>query len=79
MTPEKEAAIKMGREWLEHAPEAGVTNPELAGWGGIIKVCSGCASRILGRGCDLKSLATVPVWKPESITCDLCKEKTPTS
>ncbi len=64
--------IATGRQWLEHSPPATTSNPDIAGWKNPIQVCSTCAGRIIGRGCNLQLLATEPVWKPDTVSCDLC-------
>lgn len=69
-----EALVKLGRAWLENAPPAQADlSPSLAGWIGPVGfVCKACASRILGRGCDLKKLADVPAWDSAPSACALC-------
>ena len=64
----------MGREWLEHAPEPTNGDPNLLGFGGPIGfVCRDCASRIIGRGCNINALATEPLYKPQhNLCCALC-------
>ncbi len=64
--------IQIGKQWLEGSPPPTESAPDLRGFSGGIKVCSSCASRIMGRGCDLKLLANKPVWEPETLSCDLC-------
>jgi hypothetical protein len=69
--------ITMGREWLRHAPPARPGAPGLLGFRGPVGfVCTDCAGRILGRGCNMGQLASVPVWtqlegQPEPIPCAL--------
>jgi len=66
--------IDLGRRFLEHAPtDPGPTNPDIAGWNGKgVNVCAVCAGRILARGCDLRTIADLPVWSPNVIDCDIC-------
>ncbi len=70
----KDQLIETGRRWLEHAPPATQSANGLVGWRGGVDVCADCASRIIGRGCDLSMLASKPVWQPGEITCDLCEK-----
>ena len=73
---EKTEAPRMGREWLEHSPPfdrraiyhgcAGMTGA--AGF-----VCHECCMRITGRGCNLKAIASVPIWEPGNYVCALCE------
>jgi len=64
--------VRTGRQWVEHAPPATMGPEGLSGWKGNISVCVSCASRIVGRGCDLKMLADTPVWDDIAFRCDLC-------
>ena len=75
---DREKLIELGRQWIEHSPPADRKNPELLGWSGELDfVCADCASRIFGRGCDMKRLADHPVWKSYYMRalpkCDLCE------
>ena len=73
---EKTEAIRMGREWLVHSPPfdrnaiyygcVGMTGA--AGF-----VCRECCIRITGRGCNLKTIANVPIWEPGNYVCSLCE------
>ncbi len=68
--------IELGRHWLEHAPDVGMRLGDLAGWTGNVGfVCQRCASRIMGRGCNLRMLADTPVWGQTALKCDLCEAK----
>ena len=77
----RDELIAMGKEWLEHAPPAGSIAPGLRSWSGEgLIVCAECASRILGRGCNLRELAPAPVWADDvrllsGPHCDLCERK----
>jgi hypothetical protein len=72
---ERQSLIETGRRWVEHAPPAVQSAEGLVGFRGVLFVCVKCSSRICGRGCDLKKLADIPVWEPETIVCDLCEGK----
>lgn len=67
-------AIKLGQEWLAHAPpfDGIYYGPDLmSGLAG--RVCRGCCRRIVARGCDLKRIANVPIWEATmNDVCDLC-------
>jgi len=70
----KEEAIKTVREWLEHSPpfDGVYYGPDFMS-GAVGCVCSGCCRRIVGRGCDLKRIANVPIWEATvNDMCDLC-------
>ena len=56
----------MGRDWLEHAPEAPKdSDPNLLGFIGRVGfVCRDCMFRMSGRGCNTNALATGPVYAP---------------
>lgn len=74
MVEQRENLIWIGRQFLEHAPPA--RQPAVAGlvgYKGELEVCVRCADRILGRGCNLRMLADVPVWEPDTVACDLCQ------
>lgn len=79
MNTKKSELIETGRQWLEHAPPATDGPEDLAGYTGAINVCSSCASRILGRGCNLRMFASTPVWdvngfgELKKFECDLCE------
>jgi len=75
---EKTELIATGRRYLDGAPSVAYSdNPKLAGWYGKgINVCADCAERILQRGCDLMSIVHMPIWKPETLRCDLCSRTT---
>ena len=70
-----ETNLEIAKRFMEHGPkDIGPSNPDLVGWTGKgVDICSECAGRILGRGCDLSRVASVPVWKPSTIKCELCK------
>jgi len=66
--------VALGKEWIEHAPPAGKIASGLRGWTGPVGfVCATCASRIIGRGCRLNTLADVAVWGPGLESCVLCE------
>ena len=72
MTPPE--LVTMGREWLEHSPQANAGADGLAGWSGAAGfVCACCATRILMRGCNLRMLADTPVWG-DAPACSLCED-----
>jgi len=67
-------AIKLGQEWLANSPpfDGVYVGPDfMSGNAGC--VCRECCRRIVGRGCDLKRIANVPIWEKTNETCDLCK------
>ena len=66
-------AIKMGREWIEHAPpfDGRQTGPEFF-FGAAGYVCRSCCRRIIMRGCDLRKVASDPIWEAPGISCALC-------
>lgn len=72
-TMEKNELIKTGREWIEHSPPATNGPDGLSGFADPIKVCQSCSSRIIRRGCNLKLLASTPVWDTDDFPCDLCQ------
>jgi hypothetical protein len=52
---------------------AGPSAAGLVGFSGAVGfVCSNRASRILGCGCNLKQLASEPVWETSENKCALC-------
>ena len=66
--------IELGKSWIEHAPPAGKIQAGLVGWSGEVGfVCAVCASRIVGRGCRLTTLAKNPVWDLKPCKCALCE------
>lgn len=69
------ALIEMGKQWLEHSPQTKPGAPDLLGFTGPVGfVCNDCAGRIIGRGCNLKMLASAPLWKPAIRPgCSLCE------
>ena len=71
----KTEAIRMGREWLDHSPpfdrNAIYYGPSgMTGAAGF--VCRECCLRITGRGCNLKAIASMPLWDATGRTCSLC-------
>ena len=69
-------AIKLGQEWLEHAPpfDGTIVGPDaMTGTAGC--VCRRCARRIIARGCDIKRIASTPLWdaSPTDV-CNICIE-----
>lgn len=70
--------IALAQRFLEHAPPATPAKAtDLLGWAGAYRVfiCEQCAGRIIARGCDMKRIASVPVWKganPPPPPCDIC-------
>ena len=69
-------AIKLGREWIENAPsgDGSVVGPDaMTGPAGC--VCRACCRRISARGCNLKLIASTPLWEasPADI-CNLCTQ-----
>jgi len=67
--------IETGRQWIEYAPRpADSCTPDLEGFRNPIEVCNKCASRIIGRGCNLRLLASEPVWVPDRVQCQICKD-----
>lgn len=72
--PVHEGLIEIGRRYLEHAPNDFPPPAEgLVGWNGNgVDVCAECAGRIMARGCDMKKIADIPVWEPNTVLCDLC-------
>jgi hypothetical protein len=70
-------AIQIGKEWLEHSPpfDGIYYGPDfMSGICGY--VCRECCRRIIARGCDLKRIASTPIWEKTTETCALC-EQTP--
>ncbi len=70
----KEEAINTGREWLEQSPpfDGVYVGPDFMS-GVVGCVCRGCCRRIAARGCDLKRIASVPIWEAAMTdVCDLC-------
>jgi hypothetical protein len=68
-----DSLVNMGREWLANSPPAKISEAGLTGWSGPVGfVCSSCASRIMGRGCNFKALADCPVWENPQTPCSLC-------
>ncbi len=69
-----EAAIKLGQEWLENAPspDGAIVGPDaMTGPAGC--VCRACCRRIIARGCNLKLIASTPLWDATSTDiCNLC-------
>jgi hypothetical protein len=67
-------AIQLGQEWLANSPpfDGVYVGPDfMSGVAGC--VCRGCCRRIVGRGCDLKRIANVPIWEATANdVCDLC-------
>ena len=67
-------AIQLGQEWLANSPpfDGVYVGPDfMFGIAGC--VCRGCCRRIVGRGCDLKRIANVPIWEATANdVCDLC-------
>jgi hypothetical protein len=67
--------IETGRQWIEYAPPpADRCTPNLEGFRDPIQVCKNCASRIIGRGCNLRMLASEPVWVPDRVQCQICTD-----
>ena len=75
--------INMGRDWLEHAPEAPKnSDPNLLGFTGRVGfVCRDCMFRMSGRGCNTNALATEPVYKPTILKtfCVFCGPRSMTN
>lgn len=67
-------AIQLGQEWLANSPpfDGVYVGPDfMSGIAGC--VCRGCCHRIVGRGCDLKRIANLPIWEATANdVCDLC-------
>jgi hypothetical protein len=67
-----EELVSLAKRFLESAPQANISNPDLAGFGGEIGfLCSACAARISARGYGLLKTcgATVPIWVEQRHDC----------
>ena len=60
-------------EAIEHAPQAGKIAADLRGWWTPAGwyVCANCASRIVGRGCQLPK-GSEPVWADRAEPFGVC-------
>ena len=68
----QEEAIKAGREWLEHSPPFdGVYHGPHGMRGPAGFVCGECCKRIIARGCNLRAIASIPVWEKADEQCNL--------
>lgn len=67
-------AIKIGQEWIENAPspDGAIVGPAaMNGPAGC--VCRACCRRIIARGCNLKLIASIPLWETSpTYICNLC-------
>lgn len=66
------ATIDTLKLFIEHAPPA--TPSAVAGWTSgedCQFVCGACASRIMGRGCQMPRPLD-PVWERDATPCCLC-------
>ena len=63
----KDQLITLGRQWLEHAPAAKPSAQDLLGFCDPLEfVCCDCSGRILGRGCNLRQIARIPIWQDDA-------------
>ena len=76
----KAELVELGREWLEHSPQAPLfTSPlGLRGFTGPVGfVCVSCTGRLTSRGVRWTRLASEAIWSDrdnEQKICELCGE-----
>ena len=72
----KNEAIELGREWLANSPpfDGVYVGPDfMSGLAGDI--CRACCRRIVARGCNLRAIASAPIWDAAGQVCSLCESE----